>query len=163
MNQSVLKEEYRKPSNDASFKNQIAGDERKIADMLFTLQSELEDLKAAGANAATGRAKASKRWQANYDFTLARLEAKIAYLFEYQSMLGQMRKQLPDLAPGQTGWRLASQVRLRGDSQGKKLAKDSNKRLNKIIQDNPGTPWEVMAKREKLTALGLEWQGTKIE
>jgi hypothetical protein len=120
-------------------------------------------LKTAGDNAETGRAKETKRWQANYDFTLARLEAQIAYLFEYQSMLGQMRKQLPDLAPGQTGWRLASQVTLRGDTQGKKLAKDSGKRLDAIIKDNPGTPWEVLAKRQKLTALGLEWQGVKSE
>ena len=29
--------------------------------------------------------------------TLARLDAQYAYLMEYQSMLGQMRKQLPDL------------------------------------------------------------------
>jgi hypothetical protein len=74
-----------------------------------------------------------------------------------------MRKQMPDLAPGQNGWRLASQVTLKGDSQGKKLAKDSAKLLDQIIKDNPGTPWEVLAKREKLTALGLQWQGTKIE
>ncbi len=163
VNLSVLKDGYRKPGDDAKFKKQLEGDERQIADLLFHLQETLDDLKTAGDNAATGRAKETKRWQANYDFTLARLEAQIAYLFEYQSMLGQMRKQLPDLAPGQTGWRLASQVALKGDTQGKKLAKDSGKHLDAIIKDNPGTPWEVLAKREKLTALGLEWQGVKSE
>jgi Caspase domain len=163
VNLSVLKEEYRKPADEPRFKKQIEMDERKIADLLLSLQEALEDLKSAGDDAATGRAKETKRWQTNYDFMLARLEAQIAYLFEYQSMLGQMRKQLPDLGPGQTGWRLASQVALKGDTQGKKLAKDSNKHLDAIIKDNPGTPWEVLAKREKLTALGLEWQGTKSE
>jgi Caspase domain len=163
VNLSVLKDGYRKPSDDARFKKQIEADERKIADLLASLQEALDELKTAGDNAETGRAKETKRWQANYDFTLARLEAQMAYLFEYQSMLGQMRKQLPDLAPGQTGWRLASQVSLKGDTQGKKLAKDSSKHLDAIIKDNPGTPWEVLAKREKLTALGLEWQGVKSE
>ena len=128
--------------------------------MMAACSDALETLKAAGEK---GRDKETKRWQANYDFTLARLDAQFAYLFEYQSMLGQMRKQLPDLAPGQNGWKLASQVALRGDSAGKKLAKDSSKLLEKVIKDNPGTPWEVLAEREKLTALGLEWQGAKIE
>ncbi len=127
VNLSVLKEEYHKPADEPRFKKQLEMDERKIADLLLSLQEALEDLKSAGDDAATGRAKETKRWQVNYDFTLARLEAQIAYLFEYQSMLGQMRKQLPDLGPGQTGWRLASQVALKGDTQGKKLAKDSNK------------------------------------
>jgi hypothetical protein len=163
VNLSVMKEEYHKPADEPRFKKQVEMDERQIAELIDSLQDALNALKAAGDNAETGRAKETKRWQANYDFTLARLEAQIAYLFEYQSMLGQMRKQLPDLAPGQTGWRLASQVALKGDTQGKKLAKDSSKHLDAIIKDNPGTPWEVLAKREKLTALGLEWQGAKSE
>ena len=29
---------------------------------------------------------------------------------------------------------------------------------DKVAAENPGTPWEVLAKREKLTALGLEWK-----
>ena len=33
--------------------------------------------------------------------------------------------------------------------------------LDQVIKENPGTPWEVLAKRQKLTALGLEWQPTR--
>ncbi len=78
-------------------------------------------------------------------------------------MLGQLKKQEPDLAPGQNGWKLAAQPTLRGDSTGKKLAKDSLKHLDQIIKDNPDTPWAILARREKLTALGLQWQGAKID
>ncbi len=159
VNLSVMKDGFRKPANDTKFKAEVKKHEDDVADMMAACSDALETLKAAGET----RDKETKRWQVNYDFTLARLEAQYAYLFEYQSMLGQMRKQEPDLAPGQNGWKLASQVTLRGDSQGKKLAKASGKLLEKIIKDNPGTPWEVLAKREKLTALGLEWQGAKIE
>jgi hypothetical protein len=93
---------------------------------------------------------------------LARLQSQIAYLYEYQSMLGQMRKELPPRDPAlHGGWRLAAQTSLQGDAAGKKLYKSSQKILEKLAKDNPGTPWEVLAKREKLTALGLEWQPTK--
>ena len=160
VNLSVMKDGFRKPADEAKFKAGVKKNEDDVADMMAACSDALEMLKAAGEK---GRDAETKRWQVNYDFTLARLDAQSAYLMEYQSMLGQMRKALPDLAPGQNGWKLASQVALRGDSAGKKLAKESSKLLEKIIKDNPGTPWEVLAKREKLTALGLEWQGAKSE
>ena len=155
VNINVMKDGYRKPADEAKFKESVRKDEQQVADMMQVCDDALAALKVADVAAA--RDKETKRWQANYDFTLARLDAQYAYLFEYQSMLGQMRKALPDLAPGQTGWKLASVTTLKGDSQGKKLAKESTKLLEKIVKDNPGTPWEVLAKREKLTALGLEW------
>jgi hypothetical protein len=49
-------------------------------------------------------------------------------------------------------------MNLQGDTTGKKLAKSSRKTLDQLAKDHAGTPWEVLAKREKLTALGLEWQ-----
>jgi len=54
-----------------------------------------------------------------------------------------------------------SQPRLQGDSTGKRLAREAHKLLDKIIKNYAGTPWEVLAKRERLTNLGLEWQPTK--
>lgn len=157
---SVLQGGFRKPSDEAKFKDSIFKQERNIADMLDACSTALDDLKAAKE---LRDKEPSKRWQVNYDFTLARLEAQYAYLMEYQSVLGQMRKQMPDLAPGQDGWKLASLEKPKGDSAGKNAEKASRKLLEQIIADNPGTPWEVLAKREKLTALGLQWQGAKIE
>ena len=90
---------------------------------------------------------------------LARLEAEFAYLMEYQSMLGQMRKELPPRDRElHGGWKLAATTTLTGDSAGKKMASSSHKLLDRIAKDHAGTPWEVLAKREKLTALGLEWK-----
>jgi hypothetical protein len=155
-----LREDLRAPAPSAenAFKNQIMDNEREVAKVLGRLRESLEELEAAGEM----RDAEPKRWQANYDFMKARLEAQIAFLFEYQSMLGQMRKEFPPRDPKlHGGWRLAATANLQGDSTGKKLAKDSRKILDKIAKDHKGTPWEVLAKREKLTALGLEWQPTK--
>jgi hypothetical protein len=127
---------------------------RAIEDAL----NDLRDPKVVEAR----ESEKSKRWQANYDFIVARMQLEYAYLFEYQSMLGSIRKEFPPRDPElHGGWKLASQSRLQGDSTGKKAAKEAQKLLNEIIKKNPGTPWEVLAKREKLTNLGLEWQPAK--
>jgi hypothetical protein len=90
---------------------------------------------------------------------LARVQSQYAYLYEYQSMLGQMRKEYPPRDPNlHIGWKLAAKDALEGDPAGKKMAASAAKLYDKIAADNAGTPWEVLAKRERLTALGLEWK-----
>jgi Caspase domain len=159
VNLSVLREGYRAPANEGPFKTQVANDERQVAKILGALQEAHEELKAA----AEDKDKESKRWQANYDFILARVEAQIAHLVEYQALLGAMRKELPPRdAALHGGWRLAAQLTLTGsDRDAKKMFESSRKGLDKLIKDHKGTPWEVLAKREKLTALGLAWKPTR--
>lgn len=158
VNLSVLKDGYRAPANEISFKAGIENDEKEVARMFVNLQEALDDLKKSEEM----KDAESKRWQANYDFIRARLEAQIAYLYEYQSMLGQMRKELPARdAKLHGGWKLAATAKLQGDSAGKKLAKESTKTMEALVKNTAGSPWEVLAKREKFTTLGLEWQPTK--
>ncbi len=161
---NVLKDGYRAPAGgnaETQFKNRVENDERQVAKLMRAIDdalNELLDQKVVQAR----EAESSKRWQANYDFMLARVQLEYAYLFEYQSMLGSIRKEFPPLDPQlHGGWKLASQPKLQGDSTGKKYAKEGQKLLDKIIKSNAGTPWEVLAKREKLTNLGLEWQPAK--
>lgn len=157
-NLSILRDGYRAPANENAFKGQVLNDEKDVARIMARLNAAHEEMKTM----AEQRDAEPKRWQAAYDFMLARLEAQIAYLYEYQSMLGQMRKELPPRDPSlHGGWKLAATTSLTGDSAGKKLAASSRKTLDKIIKDHAGTPWEVLAKREKLTALGLEWKPAK--
>jgi hypothetical protein len=131
--------------------------EKELARTLRELEEELADLGKAGKEGR--KEEKSKRWQANYDYILARLEAQIAYLYEYNSALGEMRKELPERGPN--GWRLASQSKQTGDAAGRKLGTESRKLLDKLAKDNPGTPWEIVAKRDRLTNLGLKWQPNK--
>ncbi len=157
VNLSVLKDGYRAPAKEKDFKDGVLKDERQVAKImgqLFEVEDELLSVKGE-------KEKESMRWQANYDFILARVQAQIAYLFEYQSMLGAMRKEYPPREEGQGGWKLASRTELSGDTNGKKRARASHKTLDEMITAYAGTPWEVLAKREKLTALGLEWKATR--
>jgi hypothetical protein len=130
--------------------------EKEVARTMRELEEALDDLRAAGKQGR--KEEKSKRWQANYDYVFARLEAQLAYLYEYDSALGEMRKELPERGPR---WRLASQKKLSGDSQGRKYMSESGKILDKLVKENAGTPWEVLAKRDKLSNLGLKWQPNK--
>jgi hypothetical protein len=47
------------------------------------------------------------------------------------------------------------------DSVGKKLERELRKLYEGLAKEYRGTPWEVLARREGLTRLGLEWQPTK--
>jgi hypothetical protein len=131
--------------------------EKEVAKTIRELEEALDDLRAAGK--AGRKEETSKRWQANYDYILARMESQIGYLYEYDSALGEMRKELPEKGPN--GWRLASQQKLSGDPAGRRLVTESGKILDKLAKDNPGTPWELLAKRDRLTNLGLRWQPNK--
>jgi hypothetical protein len=155
---SVMREGYRAPAAgnaETQFKDRVKKDEEQVSEVMLYLQEALDELEGVEED----RDKATLRWQANYDFIHARLQAQIAYLYEYQSMLGSMRKEFPPRDPAiHSGWRLASAVDLQGDRTGRRLAKRAERTLEDMVEEHRDTPWEVLAKRQKLTALGLEWR-----
>ena len=158
---TVLRDGYRAPAPtaEAAFKNNVRQDQDVVARIMARLSEAHDELKEAGDKF---RDAEPKRWQVNYDLVLCRLEEEIAYLYEYESMLGRMRKELPPRDQNlHGGWRLAARPDLGGDSAGKKMANAARKSLDRIIKANAETPWEVLAKREKLTNLGLEWKPVK--
>jgi hypothetical protein len=152
-----LREEWQLMGEENNHKKFVEEYQKKeVASTMRELEEALEDLQQAGKER---KEEKSKRWQANYDYVNARLEAQLAYLYEYDSVLGDMRKDLPEKGPN--GWRLASQKKQQGDSKGQKYGKEAAKLQDKIIKDYAGTPWEVLAKRDKLSNLGLKWQPNK--
>jgi hypothetical protein len=160
---AVVRDGYLAPVGGGNAENQFKGrverDEKDVARIMRVIDDTLEELQAPAV--VEERGKEGKRWQANYDFMVARVQMEYAFLYEYQSMLGQMRKEFPPRdANLHKGWKLAAQPNLQGDSKGKGFAAKARKLLDKIAKDHKGTPWEVLAKREKLTNLGLEWQAT---
>jgi hypothetical protein len=152
---SILKDGVRVPANENQFKATLEMRQRDVARAMSVLTEVYEELLEAGSK----RNRESKRWQANYDLVKARLEMQIAFLYEYQSALGQMRKELPPRVPAtQGGWVLESREKPAGDSAGKKLYKSAQQTLDYIIKEHAGTPWEVLARREKERLIGLEWK-----
>jgi hypothetical protein len=149
--------EYFQGNNNDKVKAEIFKEQMKPARILGELMERLEELRKAGEERDK---EMSPRWQAHYDYVLAELLARTAYVSEYNLMLGKIRKdELPELRPSvQTGWRLASRDKMQSGKDIKDMAAESKKLFAKLIKDHPGTPWEILAKRESLTALGLDWQ-----
>ena len=68
---------------------------------------------------------------------------------------------LPPLDGGD-GWRVASRKKITAtDGTPKTYAKQVEKAWKDIQKNYPDTPWEVLAYREGLVALGLEWKVKK--
>jgi hypothetical protein len=153
----IMKDRYSKPAAapaaEKRFKDGLFEDSKSMSRVVAQLEDVLEKLKEAGEQ----KAEAPKRWQANYDYILARFQAQLAYLEDYQSLLGAMRKEYPQHDPNiHSAWRMAAKEKA-SDSAGKKYDRSARKLYSDLAKACKGTPWEVLAKREKLTALGLEW------
>ncbi|MBI1830019.1 MAG: caspase family protein [Planctomycetes bacterium] len=102
----------------------------------------------------------SRRWQANYDYTLARLQSRRVYVLEYNYVLGAVRRdEMPDLVTGQDGWRIGTNKKITvPERMAKDLAKATKTLWDKIINDYPDTPWALFAMREREISLGLQWR-----
>jgi Caspase domain len=141
-------------------KNRILNEQKKPAQLLLSLQEARRNLEKAGEMRDEEKAK---RWQANFDYTHAELLARIAFLEEYNLMLGRIRKdELPELEKGvDEGWRLTPREKLQSPKDVRDLATLAHKEFAKLAKEHAGTPWEVLARREAATSLGLQWQPSK--
>jgi hypothetical protein len=138
-------------------KTDIKKEQEILGMSTFQLERALADLKAAGEERDK---ETSRRWLANFDFTQARLQSRLVYLIEYNFVLSRVRQdELPELAPGQTGWRVGTGRKIAvTDSKAKDYAKGTKKLWDRIINQYPDTPWSLLAQREKEISLGLRWR-----
>jgi hypothetical protein len=125
---------------------------------IFKLEQVLASVKDAGEKRDM---ETSKRWLANFDYAQGRLQSRLMYLFEYNYTLGQIRADnLPELAPGQSGWRIGvnSDKLNVTEKKAKDLRNDTKKVWARIQKEHEGTPWELLAQRESMVRLGLVWR-----
>jgi len=123
--------------------------------------AKLELLNVELDNVANLRAAETKRWQAHYDYARAALKARLAYLNEYNKLMGNVRTEtLPqlDAKQGQNSYKLASSEKMKSAKDVQKLAEESQEAFAKLIAEHKGTPWAIQAKRDRSFSLGLVWQ-----
>lgn len=148
-------------ASTAQVKKQVFEKQGTTGRAAFALESALDDLKEAGKLHLAK--ETSKRWTANYHFVLARLESRLIYLMEYNYLLAQIRTDsLPPLEAGFAGYRMASRDKVSiPEGKVKDWVKEVRRTWDLITRDYANTPYAVMARRERMTVLGLEWRPTR--
>ncbi len=151
-----LRETQFGPIND-QIKEGVLNEQKKPGRVISKMGEALDALATLGDEREKEK---SKRWLAHLDFTTARLQARLIYLYEYSFVLGQIRSDsLPSLEPGQNGWRIAASKKISvTEASVKKMAKETAKAWKTIQDEYQDTPWAIMAHRESLVGLGLEWR-----
>jgi hypothetical protein len=152
--------EVRAPVTDA-LKKAVAKEQDFPAVALTRLDLTLASLQAVEPM----RARQPRRWQAHYDYALAQVQCRLAFLNEYDLALGNVRTDvLPDLdaAKGQTGFRLVPAEKMRSRKDVAQLAEEARDRFAKVATDHPNTPWAALAKSAAETPLGLRWEPAKL-
>ncbi|MFO0865407.1 MAG: hypothetical protein U0744_12280 [Gemmataceae bacterium] len=152
----TLANEYQLKNKQAFAKAQ--GD---VAQALYGLEQAAEAMKEAEKQRDREQ---SKRWQAHFDYAHARLLRRIAHLYEYNMMIGQIRtERLPDFDTNLTGWKLHSTKNMAcRERKARDAEADARALFAKIAEAYPETPWAWLARREADEPLGLEWR-TKSE
>jgi hypothetical protein len=145
------------PTNDqqrAQWSRQLQDRQVQVAVTQAALAEALANLEAARGE----RDKERRLWQANYDYVVARLRAESAILVEYNLLLGKLRK---DDVPAydakiHQGFRVAARGGNPRDREAETLLQEARLTWLQLARDNPGTPWEVLGRRERLMQVGLE-------
>jgi hypothetical protein len=147
-------------NNNAEVKKQVLKEQVDPGKSILALKEALEELKKAGEEREK---EMSKRWQANYDYVLARLESRLVYVYEYNYVLAQIRSDsLPPLENGATGYRLGAKKKVGiPESEVKDWVKEIDRTWQRMAKEYANTPWAVVATRGRMTVLGLEWRPTQ--
>jgi hypothetical protein len=149
------------PINDA-FKAKVKKENDGWAEDIIKLELHLFKLQTV----AELREGQPKRWQAHYDFALAAVKARLAYMNEYNKVLGNLvTETLPPLDSklGQDGYILVASDSLKSGKDVKKMAEEAQALFQEITVKYKGTPWAIQAKQEKTVQIGLTWKAASLK
>lgn len=100
----------------------------------------------------------SPRWQAGFDLAYGRVIAAKIRAESYNAMLAMAKTNLTFNDPKNNTWVLTPANSVTTGGQAAKLAEKAKELLTRVIDEHPGTPWAMLAKRELETPIGWEWK-----
>ncbi len=145
--------------NDNVLKQAIADAQKPLAVLDYRLDELLRALQAGEKD----RQKITEpRWRAVYDLAMGRVLAMRVRSFGYNMTLAEMRSSPKVFATtGNNQWRLVPSKEITSGAATKKMAKQAEEYLKRVIDEHAGTPWAKLAEREYQTPMGWEWKEGK--
>lgn len=98
----------------------------------------------------------SKRWRAWCDLNMGRLLCVSVRLREYLLVTTELLSNVNGLNPDTNYVQLVPSANLAGGAASLQRAELARRILQRCVEQNPGTPWSVMAERELRDGLGLQ-------
>ncbi len=152
----AMRDNFKTPVND-KLKKEIKEEQEFWAIGIAELELLNDDLDKVGAL----KDAEPKRWQAHYEYARAVLKTRLAYMNEFNKLMGDvLTETLPaiDKKLDQDGYKLTSSEKMKSKRDVQKIADEAQEAYAKLVTEHKGTPWAIQAKREKSFALGLVWQ-----
>ncbi|HWB14010.1 MAG TPA: vWA domain-containing protein [Pirellulales bacterium] len=98
----------------------------------------------------------SPRWRAWYDLTYGRLMAMMVRCNEYNWACATMKAKGADFVDKKSNrWQFKPDKALHYGSQDERMTKEATRLLTRCVQENPGTPWALLAQRELKDPFGF--------
>lgn len=142
--------------NDTVLRQELTESQKPIADLVLSLENLVRGLEQGEKD----RAKLKEsRWRASYDLAYGRALALYVRAFGYNDMLAEMKRSpKPFEKPGNNQWVLVPSKEISSGPTVKKPAAKAMEYLSRVIDEHPGTPWALLAERERSVPLGWEWK-----
>lgn len=137
-----------------------------------TTQAKLKYMVELGLQALAGldedrQREPSRRWRAHYDLLYGRLLATKVRCYTYNALCAALRKNKIKFQDQKSNaWRLVPNSKVPEDTPAGpalvKAAEEARRVLKRCVQENPGTPWAMLAQHELQYDLGFRWKETTI-
>jgi predicted Zn finger-like uncharacterized protein len=144
-------------ATNEAVKKTVRGRQEAPARIILELE---ERSRAMDALLPEAEKETSKYWKVTFLLALAEVKARLAFMHEYDNALAAiMTDNLPDRDPKKhSGLQLVSSDKMKSKKDVKDIGDAARELYAKVVEEAPGTPWAVLARRAKATGLGLAWQ-----
>jgi hypothetical protein len=145
--------------NDAVLRETMTESQKPAADLDYKINKVLETLRQGEKD----REKVTEpRWRAAYDLAMGRALAMKARVSGYNQMLADMKvSPKPFQDKDSNVWRIAPSKTNNANQGVKKQEREAATYLKRVIDEHPGTPWQMLAEAELATPMGWEWKEVK--
>ncbi len=138
---------------------QLAGDLTNAQQDAAPLEPTLVRLAATLEPGLKGREdETSPRWRAGFDLAYGRVLAQKVRTETYNAVLAQAKQGMPFADPKNNTWILEPSDQISVGSKWQREADSAREFLTRVVEENPGTPWALLAQRELDVPIGWQWK-----